>query len=95
MSLLTTFGVLLTLLALMLFWLGVMVRHGHRQFTARIEDLGQRLDAGLAQSREGLAAYKLEVAKSYASVGLIKDVERRLTEHLVRIEAKLGATGGP
>ncbi|TAN54916.1 MAG: hypothetical protein EPN26_06160 [Rhodospirillales bacterium] len=39
--------------------------------------------------REALSAYKLEVAKSYASIGYIKDIERRLTEHLVRIESKL------
>jgi hypothetical protein len=45
--------------------------------------------------REALSAYKLEVAKSYASIGYIKDIERRLTEHLVRIEAKLdGVNGG-
>jgi len=39
--------------------------------------------------RAALADYKLEVAQSYASIRLLKEVETRLTEHLLRIEAKL------
>lgn len=65
-------------------------------------DLEEAMDAEREQAheqaanlREALSAYKLEVAKSYASIGYIKDIERRLTEHLVRIEAKLdGVNGG-
>ena len=37
-----------------------------------------------------LAEFKLEVARGYASIGYLKDVENRLTAHLLRIEAKLG-----
>ncbi|CAA7613095.1 conserved hypothetical protein [Candidatus Terasakiella magnetica] len=59
------------------------------EFDTRLDSLEHRLDIGLGQSRETLAAYKLEVAKSYATTGYLKDVETRLTEHLVRIEAKL------
>lgn len=55
----------------------------------RADELEHRLDVGLGQAREALAAYKLEVAKSYATTGYLKDVEQRLTEHLVRIEGKL------
>lgn len=36
-----------------------------------------------------LAAYKLDVAQTYASISLLREVETRLTEHLLRIEAKL------
>ena len=43
--------------------------------------------------REALAAFKLEVARGYASIGYLKDVENRLTAHLLRIEAKLGSAG--
>ncbi len=43
----------------------------------------------IQQLREQLAAWKLDVARSYASLAHLKDVEVRLTEHLVRIEAKL------
>ena len=57
----------------------------------RMDDIDNKVDLVGGQLREALAAYKLEVAKSYATVGLIKDVELRLTGHLVRIEAKLNA----
>jgi hypothetical protein len=47
------------------------------------------LEAAADRLRDDLAESKLEVARSYASTAALKDVERRLTEHLVRIEAKL------
>jgi hypothetical protein len=47
------------------------------------------LDVAQDRLRDDLSAFKLEVARSYASTAALKDVERRLTEHLVRIEAKL------
>lgn len=46
-------------------------------------------DKAVVQAREALSAYKLEVAKTYASISYLKEVEQRLTEHLLRIEAKL------
>lgn len=46
-------------------------------------------DESILALREALAAYKLEVAKSYASIPYLKEVERRLTQHLIRIENKL------
>jgi len=95
MSLLTIFGALLTLTTFMLLVLSIIVRLGRRQLSSRIEEMEHRLDMGAAQAREALAAYKLEVAKSYATVGLVKDSERRLTEHLVRIEVKLDAARQP
>lgn len=57
----------------------------------RLEALDFRIDVTGTQLREALAAYKLEVAKSYATVGTIKGVERRLIEYMIRIEAKLDA----
>ena len=44
---------------------------------------------GLSTQREALAAFKLDVARDYASIAHLKDVEKRLTAHLVRIEQKL------
>ena len=38
---------------------------------------------------DDLAAFKLHVATSYASIVYLKDVETRLTAYLVKIEAKL------
>ncbi|RAU23816.1 hypothetical protein CU669_01630 [Paramagnetospirillum kuznetsovii] len=60
----------------------------------RVDELEHRLEIGLGQARDALSAYKLEVAKSYATTGYLKDVEHRLTEHLVRIEAKLDGCQG-
>ena len=71
-----------------LFWL---IWRAHQEADDRLDELAHRLEVGVGQVREALAAYKLEVAKSYATTGYLKDVERRLTEHLVRIEAKLDA----
>ncbi|WP_259783323.1 hypothetical protein [Aestuariispira ectoiniformans] len=71
-----------------LFWLVWRNRRDHDYDLAEAQ---KRLDAAIAQARESLAAYKLEVAKNYVSMPYMKDVERRLTDHLLRIEAKLGA----
>lgn len=49
----------------------------------------QEQAAAIDALKAELAAFKLEVAKSYASTQALKDVEVRLTAHLVRIERKL------
>ena len=54
--------------------------------------LHDSLDMRCAQLREGLANFKLEVAKNYASVGDLRDLEGRLVSHLLRIETKLDRT---
>ncbi len=38
---------------------------------------------------ENLAQSKLEVARLYATIGDLKEVEKRLTDHLLRLEARL------
>lgn len=50
------------------------------------------MEARSSQLREGLSAFKLEVAKNYASHADLKELENRLVGHLLRIEAKLDAT---
>jgi len=72
----------------LLFW-----RSRHEADT-RLDEIDHRLQVAASQAREALAAYKLEVAKTYATTGTLKDVERRLTEHLLRIEAKLDTANG-
>ncbi|MDO8608509.1 MAG: hypothetical protein Q7R40_18410 [Phaeospirillum sp.] len=74
--------------------LALMLWRAHQESDRRMDDLEHRLDIGLGQTREALSAYKLEVAKSYVTTGYLKDVEQRLTEHLVRIEAKLDGCQG-
>lgn len=69
-----------------LFWLISRVRD---EAEKGLDDLRSRAENAQAQVRESLAAYKLEVAKTYASVGHLKEVEKRLTDHLLRIEHKL------
>lgn len=71
--------------------LAVLVWRYRSDTDDKLDEMGHRIDFAGAQLREALAFYKLEVAKSYATVGTLKDVERRLTEHLIRIEAKLDA----
>ena len=69
--------------------MALLIWRSRQEADRRIDELEHRLDVGLGQTRDALAAYKLEVAKSYATTGYLKDVETRLTEHLIRIETKL------
>ena len=48
------------------------------------------LTARVGQTVEQLAAYKLEVAKEYASVPHLKDVEQRLVNELTNMSRQLG-----
>ena len=45
--------------------------------------------AALERTRENLTAFKLEVARTYVPLSLIREVDGRLTGHLLRIEQKL------
>lgn len=61
-------------------------------------DLGQRIShgdsltsTGLQRTREELAAFRLEVARTYVPLSLIRDVDRRMSEQLLRIEERLEA----
>ncbi|HLO77119.1 MAG TPA: hypothetical protein VK196_11755 [Magnetospirillum sp.] len=72
----------------------LMIWRGRSEVDDRMDELDRKVEVAGSQLREALAAYKLEVAKTYATTGTLKDVERRLTEHLVRIEAKLDAVSG-
>ncbi len=46
-------------------------------------------EPGLTRTREELAEFKLEVARTYVPLSLIRDLDARLSLHLVRIEEKL------
>jgi type II secretory pathway pseudopilin PulG len=69
-----------------LFWLQQRQRE---QSERAVEAVARDCRLAIQAVRAALADYKLEVAQGYASVGALKDVETRLTEHLLRIEAKL------
>jgi hypothetical protein len=60
--------------------------------TQTVNDLKDLLDKRSDQFRDALGAFKLEVAKTYASQTDLKSLEDRLVAHLLRIETKLDAT---
>ena len=72
-----------------LFWLIWRTRNESEGALQHLRDV---VDARNAQLREALSAFKLEVAKTYASISDLRDLESRLVSHLLRIEAKLDAT---
>ncbi|WP_254452539.1 hypothetical protein [Roseicella sp. DB1501] len=64
--------------------------HGlRRDLQDRIERGDQRESDVVTRTRDDLAAFKLEVARAYVPLSLIRDVDRRLSQHLLRIEEKL------
>lgn len=72
-----------------LFWLIWRTRNENEKAVQHLRDV---VDARNAQLREALSAFKLEVAKNYASISDLRDLESRLVGHLLRIEAKLDTT---
>jgi hypothetical protein len=72
-----------------LFW---MIWRTRQDSDAAIDQLQGLLDHRSDQLREALNAFKLEVAKTYASHTDLRDLEGRLVGHLLRIESKLDAT---
>ena len=72
-----------------LLWL---IFHSRKEADEAISTLYETLDVRSNQLREALSSFKLEVAKSYASVTDMKDLESRIVSHLLRIESKLDQT---
>lgn len=72
-----------------LLWL---VFHSRAEANDAIDMLHETVEVRSSQLREALSAFKLEVAKSYASVTDMKDLENRIVSHLLRIESKLDQT---
>lgn len=50
-------------------------------------------DCSDSHTKDALAEFKLHVARNYVSTNYLKDVETRLTNHLLRIEKKLDEVG--
>ena len=69
-----------------LYWL---IWRTRQETSKEIESNRRHAESGDTALRESIADFKLEAAKSYASVASLNDVERRLVCHLQRIEAKL------
>jgi len=73
-------------IAVAVFWMLHKIRS---DLDRRVERGDSKQADGLSRTREDLAAFKIEVARTYVPLSLIRDVDRRLTEHLVRIERQL------
>lgn len=69
-----------------LFWL---IQHQRERHDQMLQQIQAEHRAAIGATRAALSDFKLDVAQRYASIAHLKDVETRLTEHLLRIEAKL------
>lgn len=72
-----------------LFW---MIHGLRKDLHERIDRSDLRKDEAVERTREDLSEFKLDVARSYVPQSLIRDVDRRLSAHMLRIEAKLDAS---
>lgn len=70
-----------------------LVTKNRRELDYDIQNHKQLNDEALGLVKEALSEFKLHVARNYVSVNYLKDVENRLTAHLLRIEKKLDETG--
>jgi hypothetical protein len=64
-----------------------------KELIARIERVEQHQGETVARLREELAAFKLEVARGYVPVQLMRELDRRVSLQLMRIEEKLDVMG--
>ena len=69
-----------------LFWL---IHHGRRESEQALLQLYREIQGNLNVLLDNLAQSKLEVARLYATIADLKDVEQRVTDHLLRLEARL------
>lgn len=69
-----------------LFWL---IHHGRRESERALLRVYREVQGNLSVVLDNLAQSKLEVARLYATIADLKDVEKRLTDHLVRVESRL------
>ncbi len=73
----------------------VLIWRTRQEASLTDERIRRETEGATERLREQLAAYKLEVAHTYASIPALREAERRLTEHLVRIEMKLDGVALP
>lgn len=70
----------------------VMIWRTRRDNEQAIDHVRDMLELRSSQLRDALHAFKLEVAKTYASQRDLRELEGRLVAHLLRIETKLDRT---
>ena len=67
----------------------LMIWRSRKEFENEVDQLHRLIETRHAQMRDGLSAFKLEVAKTYSTQAELRMLEGRLVDHLLRIEAKL------
>lgn len=70
-----------------------MVLRNKNEINSEFEQLKGAQEQQISDLKDALADFKLHVARNYVSVNYLKDVENRLTNHLLRIEKKLDEVG--
>jgi hypothetical protein len=60
-----------------------------RDLSSKIEQMDIRHAESTGRLRDDLAAFKLEVARGYVPMQMMREVDRRLSMQLMRIEEKL------
>ena len=69
-----------------LFWI---THHGRREAERALMKVYSEVQGNLNMVLENLAHSKLEVARLYATIADLKDVEKRLSDHLLRLDGRL------
>lgn len=69
-----------------LFWL---IHHGRHESERALLKIYTEIQSNMSMVLENLAQSKLEVARLYATIADLKDVEQRLTDHLLRLESSV------
>ncbi|WP_439580080.1 hypothetical protein [Elioraea sp.] len=64
-----------------------------KELITRIERVEHRQVETAARLREELAAFKLEVARGYVPIQMMRELDRRVSLQLMRIEEKLDVLG--
>jgi len=69
-----------------LFW---MIHHSRREAERALLKVYSEVQGNLCMVLENLAQSKLEVARLYATIADLKEVEKRLTDHLMRLDTRI------
>lgn len=70
-----------------------MITKQRRELEEYLLETQSHADNRMDLCKESLSDFKLHVARNYVSTNYLKDVENRLTNHLLRIEKKLDEVG--
>lgn len=69
-----------------LFW---MIHQGRREAERALLKVYSEIQGNMSMVLENVAHSKLEVARLYATIADLKDVEKRLTDYLLRLDTRL------